>query len=535
MFKYGTPTRRIVAAIALSLTSLAVVVPSAQAAPGYYPSGQQVDVPISTIIGGGWKLCYSDQYRDSANITDVIAGCQGKYVLLAGGATGADSYLLAAAGERSAVFGSTAYDATTYNNGSYWYFNPGMSMGFAPNSTIDQNEADIRDSSLDGHSDGSTTGAYRLSWHMYSGDLDPGWRIGLIDDLNSSSNYVRAIYVSDGAPPIPQLVVGAVNVLVDAGSPVPADFRVLGLRGADSVSDVVLEYEGTNIWGDHFGPSLTPPSAAGSYVISVKSYKLTSSDPAYYTGQFKHSAVLSIRWVPTLITDAALAGLPTGNAVPVKYAASGASVTGDTWSVAVNGAPVSVAGGKLLTDPGAVLAVSGKGFRPFSAVRVFVTPTEVGSVWTDAAGSFAKSVTVPGTAAGAQNLQVNGYSPAGVVRSVNVALQVGTTRRLTGSVRFDVGSTALKASIETRLQSMLSEVPVAPWVIHVSVATSAAGPDAKSQAIAQARVNVVIIRLRAALEAAGATVEVDSVIWDQPGLTTSRPLQLRIVDVELTW
>ena len=428
MLQSSKMPRRIVAAIALSLSTIAMIAPSAPAVPGSasYPDRPYSDVPIASIASTGWTQCWSDLYGVTEPASNLTSACTGTYILLAGGPVGADTYTVAAAGERTAVFGVTGSNVTTLNNGTYWYFNPSASMGFAPISSISQSSADTFDAS---YSPSGNTGPWRMSWHRSGSNINGGWRAGLVTWLNSSTDYVRVAYMANSvysstwagglpfgrervplAPPIPQLLVDAMNTSVDAGQPVPADYRVLGLRSADTVTDVVLEYAGTSVWGDVFGPSTTPPTAPGSYSVSVKSYKLTSSDPTYYNGQYKHSAVLTIRWVPTPITDAALAGLPTSNAVAPKYTAKGASVTGDTWTVAVNGAPVSAAGGKLLTDPGAVLAVSGTGFRPYSAVRVFLTPAELGSVWTDAAGHFSKSVTVPNTAAGAQNLQVNGYS-----------------------------------------------------------------------------------------------------------------------------
>ena len=525
---------RVIAVSALSITSLAVSAPSAQADPGYYPAGPQLNVPLATIVGSGWSLCWSGTYDQNADIAAVQAACSKKYLLLAGGAVGDSQYLLTAAGERTAVFAPTGHNGTTLSNGTYFYFNTNESMGFASVADIHQNSADVQASGFYGGTAIDATTPYRMSWHM-SGGMNGGWRVGSAVNLNHATGYVRAIYESDGAPPIPQLLVDAVNVGVDAGQTVPASYRVLGLQGTDAVSDVVLEYDGTSVWGDHFGPSLTPPTAPGSYAIAVKSYKLTSADATVYKGQYKHSAVLTIRWVPTAITDAALAGLPASNAVAPKYTGKGASVTGDNWSVEVNGAPVSAAGGKLLTDPGAVLAVSGKGFRPFSAVRIFLTPAELGSVWTDATGHFSKSVTVPNTAAGAQNLQVNGYSPAGAVRSVNVALQVGTTRQLVKQFVFGPKLAALNSGMESSIAAMMAEVPSAPWTVHLYVATSAASDHGAAWKLANARVKAVVDRVRSQLEAAGITVVVETTVWNQPGLSTSAARQLRIVYVDLTW
>ena len=102
--------------------------------------------------------------------------------------SGATQYLLAAAGERTAVFLDTAPQATILNNGTYWYGNS-LSTGFSPSSSISQRQAD------------STMGTLRMSWHAHeinsSGGGIGGYRIGDLYGLNYSTTTVKEIWVSN--------------------------------------------------------------------------------------------------------------------------------------------------------------------------------------------------------------------------------------------------------------------------------------------------------------------------------------------------
>lgn len=338
-------------------------------------------------------------------------------------------------------------------------------------------------------------------------------------------------------PAQPQLVVDALNVRVDMGQPVPADVRVLGLIGTDSVTNVVLEYSGVDIWGKAYGPSTTPPTLAGEYDVSVKSYVLNAVDAKVYW-QTKHPAKLWIRWVPLPITDGALKAPAVNADAPgaVVYGDNGATVTGTGWSLGVSGAPRASVGGFLITDPGTVFTVTGTGYRPWSPVRMFFMsdPVELGSVYADAAGAFTAKVTLP-NASGSHTLQVNGYSPAGVVRSSNVALYVGTTRSLSDKFLFEKNSSELTSTMSSRIALMMNSIPVKPWRIHVTLTTSAlalSGPNAR---LTQARVDRIASQISASLKAAGVDVVVESTIWYQPGLAPRWEKKARWVFVDLNW
>lgn len=168
---------------------------STQDTPSYYPEGPQQNISKQTLIDGGWTLCWEDYYNSRNNLNDVFSQCNGNYLIYAGGVTGADSYLLLAAGERSAVTTITEQNQTTLNNGTYWYYHSGWgSIGFAPNSTISQNSADVY-AAWDGFE--LDDGSLRLSWHSDGTDIFFGWRVGTNVGLNGSTDYQRAIWQTD--------------------------------------------------------------------------------------------------------------------------------------------------------------------------------------------------------------------------------------------------------------------------------------------------------------------------------------------------
>lgn len=537
MTRLGSKLTRMLAVGALAITSLVVAAPAAQASPAYYPSGPQLNVPVSTVTSGGWSLCWSGTYDASATLATVLAACDMPYLLLAGGEVESSDYMLLAAGQRSSILNPTGANETTLNNGTYWYFNPSASMGFASVSDIHQNSADVQASGFYGGTAVDATTPYRMSWHVDGSSMDSGWRVGATVNLNSGSGYIRAIYEAPGVPPQPQLVVDALNVRVAMGQAVPQDVRVLGLVGTDKVTDVVLEYDGTTIWGDHFGPSTTPPTLAGTYSVLVKSYTLTAANASVYW-QTKHSATLTVLWAPLPITDPKLVAPAANGDAPgtTVYGDNGATATGTAWSLSVTGAPRASTGGFLITDAGTVLTVTGSGYRPWSPIRIYLMsdPMQLASLYTDTQGAFTTMVTVPAVT-GNHTLQVNGYSAAGLVRSSNVALFVGTTRSITDKFLFAKNSSELSTAVSSKIALMMNSIPVKPWRIHLTLTTSALALKGANAVVTQARVDNVANRIASSLRAAGVDVVVESTIWYQPGLAPRWEKQARWVHVDLNW
>ncbi len=174
---------------------------STQDPPLYYPSGPQQNVDKSVVESGGWTLCWSGTYDGNDLLSNITTACDSDYILYAGGLTDNSNLMLLAAGEKEIVFTAQPgmSNQTILNNGTYWYYNPtGMgSMGFAPNSTIQQSSADVY-AAWGGNLD---DGSLRLSWHTgHCGDgyICNGWRVGTVTGLNWGTEYTRYIYESTG-------------------------------------------------------------------------------------------------------------------------------------------------------------------------------------------------------------------------------------------------------------------------------------------------------------------------------------------------
>ena len=89
------------------------------------------------------------------------------------------------------VFAPTVLNTPTLENGTYFYFTANNSIGFAPNSTINQFEADSENlSPCD-----AGNGDLRLSWHITGGA--GGYRAGCT--ISFSSSEPRAVYQSSSS------------------------------------------------------------------------------------------------------------------------------------------------------------------------------------------------------------------------------------------------------------------------------------------------------------------------------------------------
>lgn len=153
----------------------------------YYPSGPQLNVPVSTVTSGGWTICFEDEFDDSGTLVQTMLDlCTGEKILLAGKFNNNQSEIaLLAAGERSAVFQvQTVYSEKTLNNGTYFYFFPlpdttfdsSQSIGFSRSPNIEVNNCDTE----------TDFAEYRLCRHISDDNgtpyFDEGYRIGSLQD-----------------------------------------------------------------------------------------------------------------------------------------------------------------------------------------------------------------------------------------------------------------------------------------------------------------------------------------------------------------
>jgi hypothetical protein len=162
--------------------------------------GIQNNVKFSKYAGFG--VVYNKTYDHqtiSTEIETIRNSCLPTTILCLGGANMTEKNLeknvfrVIACGFCSVVLSKTVKNKPTLHNGVYWYYTPdhenSRSMGFAPNSSINQEQSD----SLDINND------QRVSWHLdgYNG----GYRLGSLihpkDYINYYKFIIRKHYLDD--------------------------------------------------------------------------------------------------------------------------------------------------------------------------------------------------------------------------------------------------------------------------------------------------------------------------------------------------
>jgi hypothetical protein len=165
------------------------------------------NLTVADLNSNGWSTLYDELYSDYTSNADLQIWLNSgfEYLMLGGtlGATGQIQLAGVIRAEDLAQF-TTGNQANTFSETSnYWYNRESYSIGFAPDSIVDLNQADMVD------------GPGRLSWHM-AGDVG-GARLGDLEGLNASAVHTK--FVLGGRPlPIPSV-------------PEPASLAVLGIMG----------------------------------------------------------------------------------------------------------------------------------------------------------------------------------------------------------------------------------------------------------------------------------------------------------------
>jgi len=166
----------------------------------YLPVGPQVDVPTNVVTTGGWIECYRDTYDNELNAETVLERCPGNHLMLSCRPTGSNILSLLAQGAREDVTFDTGnnLNVTHIANGVGWYFNisaPGENSagenawGFVrAGDSVSKNNCDVEDS---GAAD------ERLCWHLLIGE--GGYRCGVTEDLNESTDFERIVYTNTAA------------------------------------------------------------------------------------------------------------------------------------------------------------------------------------------------------------------------------------------------------------------------------------------------------------------------------------------------
>lgn len=181
--------------------------------PQYFPFGPQANVPDSDL--DGWEVCWSSLYGVGGHaFSDVLADCDGDYLLLAGGPVDSNVFDVVATGERADVLFDTGTGNTPHNaNGVGWYFSQNYSMGFAKEGDpLNRTSCDAPE--FLGVPDNPEL---RLCWHTGSNSIQSGWRSGANIWLNSSSSFERFIY-QPASVDLLTITVNNANPVANAGA-----------------------------------------------------------------------------------------------------------------------------------------------------------------------------------------------------------------------------------------------------------------------------------------------------------------------------
>lgn len=180
----------------LAFTTLALAAAAAQAEPTYLPVGAQANVSLSTVTLGGWTQCYASSFGTPIGnaAENVLNACQGDYLMMAGRATGANTFLALAAALRSETIQETGNTSVTHvANGANWWFSDLWSWGFtAAGDTVSNGSCD--------------TSTSPLSMCLHTLNWTGGYRINNIMGLNGSNAYEKVFFVAsrDGGNAVPE-------------------------------------------------------------------------------------------------------------------------------------------------------------------------------------------------------------------------------------------------------------------------------------------------------------------------------------------
>jgi len=117
---------------------------------------------------------YSNSITET-DLNNIKTQCNQNSLICVGGADSNNNLLLVSCGLCLDILSTTIRNQPRFVNGAWWYFTPGYSFGFAPNSNIKQDFADGFDVISNNWS--NLKDSNRLSWHL---DGTGGWRLGNI-------------------------------------------------------------------------------------------------------------------------------------------------------------------------------------------------------------------------------------------------------------------------------------------------------------------------------------------------------------------
>ena len=135
------------------------------------------NIKINELLNKGFKKVYDQLYSHAVTINElnsIKSQCNKDSIICVGGADNYNTLLLVSCGSCLDILTTTPLIQPRLVNGAWWYFTPGRSFGFAPNSNIFQGSADHIDCGNIPHT--NCKDSNRLSWHLNGWS---GYRLGI--------------------------------------------------------------------------------------------------------------------------------------------------------------------------------------------------------------------------------------------------------------------------------------------------------------------------------------------------------------------
>ena len=136
----------------------------------------------------GLQIVYDYPYSHVTTYDEIEAirdQCNSSTIMCVGGGNQSEGLLrVVACGDCLNLTTLTQFNQTTFTGCAYWHFAFGYSFGFAPNSIIEHNSADIQDPDSN----------LRLSWYL--DELNGGFRLGNLTDLIYDDAYFKKVFLT---------------------------------------------------------------------------------------------------------------------------------------------------------------------------------------------------------------------------------------------------------------------------------------------------------------------------------------------------
>jgi phosphodiesterase/alkaline phosphatase D-like protein len=160
---------------------------------------------------------------------------------------------------------------------------------------------------------------------------------------------------------------------------------------------------------------------------------------------------------------------------------------------------------QVVFDKGTFVRLTGTGFMPNSlvAVHLFSEPIAIGNIVTDANGAFDASLPIRDYGlVGLHTIQVNGYSPDGLVRTANlpVIFRVTAVKSASASFTFNPDSSLITAKTLAAVKAFIKQIPKGATNVKIGAIGYIYSPIAKISktevALSQARANAIVAQLK---------------------------------------